>query len=438
MTTDKFQVNLRAVVLDILTEADCPGAMSHVIIGNALAKYQYLDKQERSFVSKLAQGSIEKRLELDYIIDLFSNTPVQKQKPVIRRILELSVYQLKYMKRVPPSAVCNEAVKLAAKRGFGSLKGFVNGVLRNIARNVEHIPYPDKKREFLKYLSVTYSFPQWLPAMWIEQYGEAGTEALLMAFDRENTTFIRCNTTKISPQALQERLRAEGIAAETLGSGFPEYALKISGYDYMGNISAFEQGLFQVQDLSSMMAGEGGLIKPADYVIDVCAAPGGKAVNAALKAVKGHVEARDVSDAKISMIESNVRRLGLTNLSLKRWDATVRDPEAVAKADVVIADLPCSGLGIIGRKPDIKYHVDLEKIESLAKLQKEILSVIWEYVKPGGTLIYSTCTLNTKENEENVEWFCANYPFVKIQDCKTILPGDNDTDGFFIAGLRRN
>ena len=438
MATDKMQVNIRAIVLDILVELEKPDTYSHVVIGNALAKYQYLEKKERSFITRLAQGTIEKRIELDYVIDQFSKTPVSRQKALIRNLLEMSVYQLKYMDKVPASAVCNEAVKLAVKRGFGTLKGFVNGVLRNIARNIENIQYPSMDEDIFQWMSVTYSFPVWLLQLWHKTYTIEKIEQILKGFGKEKTTYIRCNTAKVTPEILKQHLISQGITVNEI-SDMPEldYALEIKNYDYLGDIKAFADGEFQVQDISSMLAGEGGIIQERDTVIDVCAAPGGKSINAALKAVHGHVEARDISDFKVSYIEENIRRLGIGNISCKVWDAAVLDESAVQKADVVIADLPCSGLGIIGRKPDIKYHVSQEKLDALVLLQRNILSAVWAYVKPGGYLIYSTCTIHEAENMENVNWFCSHFPFEPVQEPLQLMPDDKHTDGFFIARLQR-
>lgn len=461
-----MQVNLRAIVLDILMELNKPDTFSHVVMGNALTKYQYLDKQERSFITRLAVGTVEKKIELDYIIDTFSNTPSAKQKPLIRAVLEMSVYQLKYMDSVPESAVCNEAVKLVEKRGFSQLKRFVNGVLRNIARNIDDVKYPDRNKDIIKYFSVMYSCPEWIVKMWTESYSEEIVENMLKSFGSTNSTYIRCNTGKVTPRELKAHLEAENVVVEdifldmsdntiknALGSdeerisveyknekstlGAYPNGFKISNYDYLCDLQSFENGEFQVQDISSMLAGEGNIIKPDDYIIDVCAAPGGKSINAALKATEGKVEARDVSEYKISLIENNLERLGISNMTCKVWDASVRDETAVERADVVIADLPCSGLGIMGRKPDIKYNASPQKLKSLAKLQRDILSVVWEYVKPGGYLIYSTCTVNRGENEENIRWFTENYPFEQVGECVTLLPGINGTDGFFIARLRK-
>lgn len=428
-------VNEREIVLDILMELEKPDTMSHVVIGAALTKYQYLLKNQRSFIARTAQGTLERRIELDYIIDRYSKTPVKKMKPLIRNLLELSVYQLKYMNGVPASAVCNEAVKLAGKRHFTNLKGFVNGVLRNIARNPEKCIYPNREKEYVKYLSVTYSMPEWLILLWRKSYSDLELEQMLQGFYQEKVTYIRCNTQKLSVEKLQEKFLAAGITAERV-EGI-DYALSIKGYDYLSGLESFREGEFFVQDISSMLAGELAAPRENDFVIDVCAAPGGKSMNAALKMQGGHVEARDLTDYKVSLIAENLERLEIDKISAKIWDARCLDPSAVEKADLVLADLPCSGLGIIGRKPDIKYHTDGEKLKRLAALQREILSVVSQYVKPGGHLIYSTCTINKEENEENALWFSEQFPFTLEGSMKQLLPGRDGTDGFFMARFKR-
>ncbi len=441
--------DVRKIVLDILMEISKSDSMSHLVISDALTKYQYLDKNKRKFISRTTLGTVEKRIELDYIINSFSKIKVKKMKPLIRNLLEMSVYQIKYMDSVPDSAICNEAVKIAESRHFSGLKGFVNGVLRNIARNIDKIEYPQKEDDKIKYYSVKYSVPEWLIQMWLNMYGEKMLDDILNGFTKENKTYIRCNTDKISPEKLQEKLQKEDITVKAV-KDIP-YAFLIEGYDYISDIKEFEEGLFQVQDLSSMIAGQIAAFDDDDYIIDMCAAPGGKSINAALLMKNGYVDARDISYAKVNKILDNIHRLGIEKIKVQVSDATVFDEESCEKADVLIADVPCSGLGIIGRKPDIRYNVTPQKIDSLVILQRKILDNAVKYVKPGGYLVYSTCTINKKENEENVKWLCDNYDYelVKQDDifykysvsdvdgCIQLIPGMNDTDGFFIAKLKR-
>lgn len=433
-----MQVNLREIVLDILLELEDSEAMSHVVINNALTKYQYLDKNQRNFISRTALGTIERKIELDYIINSFSSVKANKQKKIIRCILRMSVYQMKYMDSVPDSAVCSEAVKLASKRGFSGLKGFVNGVLRNISRGIESVEYPDESKNLKEYLQIKYSCPLWLIDYWEASYGIEKTQDILKGFEKEKKTYIRCNTNKIQPSQLKERLTSQGITVSEI-SGYKEldYAFEISGYNYLLDIDEFAQGMFYVQDISSMLAAEGNVIDKTAVVVDVCAAPGGKTFNAALKAVDGRVYSRDVSEYKVGLIEENLSRLELDNVFCSVSDALVFDEQLKEKADVVIADLPCSGLGIIGRKPDIKYNMTREKLEELSILQRRILSVVTGYVKPGGVLIYSTCTINKCENEDNAEWITKEFPFEYVDSPVQLIPDERNSDGFFIARLRR-
>lgn len=438
------ETDSREIALDILLEILERGGYSHIILRQALNKYQYLDKSERAFISRIAEGTVEYLLQIDYIIDSFSNTKVSKMKPVIRTILRMSVYQLIYMDRVPDSAVCNEAVKLAVKRKFTGLKGFVNGVLRNISRNKEGLSWPND--------SVRYSMPAWIVSMWEESYGRETAVTMMESFLKNKKTTVRCNLAKASKEEIIQSLRNQG--AEVSESGISEAVLCIEKYDYMEGLEAFQKGYIQVQDLSSSFVGEIADPKKGDYVIDVCGAPGGKSIHIADKLDgTGMVEVRDLSLLKINMVEENIRRCGYLNIRTKVQDALVTDPDSMEKADFVIADLPCSGLGIIGRKPDIKYRMTPDALESLATLQRNILTVAQAYVKPGGRLIFSTCTINRKENEENARWFLEQFPFDCInlkgklgekldsaaanRDFIQLLPGIHPCDGFFIAAFQK-
>ena len=399
-------VSEREIVLDILMEVLEKDSFIHIAVRQALLKYQYMTKQERSFISRVSEGTVEYLLQLDAVIDRYSKTPVKKMKPLIRNILRMSVYQLFYMDRVPASAVCNEAVKLAQKRGFQGLKGFVNGVLRTVVRERSQI-------SFDKDLSLKYSMPEWIWKMWETDYGQEETEHMLQAFLQKRPLSVRFLCQNASEKEILESLDAQNIEAKR--STLSKEVWFLEGIDSLEQTEAFQRGYLQVQDVSSALVGQFAGLKGDEMVLDLCAAPGGKALHMAeiLKG-QGHVEARDVSEEKTALIEQNIDRIGYKNITSKVWDARVLDQDMVEKADVVLADLPCSGLGIIGRKPDIKYHVTPEKLHELALLQREILSVAWQYVKPGGKLIYSTCTINKEENEQNRKWLLDNYPLEPV------------------------
>lgn len=424
------KVNTRDLVLDILLLVTRDGQYSHIAQSQVLGKYQYLEKSDRAFITRVTEGTLERMIELDYIIDQFSKVKVKKMKPVIRTIIRSAVYQLKYMDSVPDSAVCNEAVKLAVSRGFGGLRGFVNGVLRSVARNLESVSYP--REGTVAWLSVTYSMPEWIIRQWLQVYSQEKVEEILGNFLQEKPTSIRCNFSRTTGESLREKLVEEGVKVQDV----PDIpgAFLISGYDYLGALESFRQGMFQVQDISSMRVAQWASPKRGDYIIDVCAAPGGKALHLAdLMDGTGKVEACDISRYKVGLIEDNIRRTEIRNIEAVCRDATELDEASVEKADIVIADLPCSGLGVIGRKSDLKYRMTLEAEKELASLQRQILSVVFRYVKPGGKLVYSTCTVDRMENEENAAWFLKTHPdFILLRE-EQMLPGPEAGDGFYIA-----
>ena len=429
-------VNTRELILDILMEVTEHQGYSHIILRDVLNKYAYLSRQERAFIARISEGTLERMLEMDMILNQFSKTKVKKMKPVIRNILRMSVYQIKYMDSVPDSATCNEAVKLAVRRGLGGLKGFVNGVLRNISRNKDQIRYPLEEKEPEEYLSVTCSVPLWIVQQWTQEYGYDRTKQMCQSFLESAPLSIRTNLQQTTPQHLKKKLEKEGVSVEEN----PEfsYAFFISGYDRLDALEAFREGLFSVQDMASMYVAEAADVQPGAYVIDVCAAPGGKSMHLAEKLQgTGMVEARDLTEYKVDLMEENIARCQLKNMKAVQWDATMKDADSVEKADVVIADLPCSGLGVMGRKPDIRYRVTPEDVQALAALQRKILSVVQEYVKPGGTLVYSTCTVTRAENDGNVQWFGEQYPEFQFENMRQLYPGEGRHDGFFIAKWKK-
>lgn len=443
-------INEREIVLEVLLEITEHGMYSHIVLRDVLNKYQYLEKKERSFITRVTEGTLEHMMEIDYILDQFSKVKVKKMKPVIRNIMRSAVYQMKYMDSVPVSAACNEAVKLAVRKGFGSLRGFVNGVLRNVARNLDQIEYPT---EPLKRLSIQYSMPEWILNLWLKAYDSDIVEQMLQAFQRETPLTIRCNLRMVTPKQLKEHLEAEGVTVQV--HPYLEYAFHISGFDYLGDLESFQNGEFSVQDISSMLVSELADPKEGDYVIDVCAAPGGKSLHMAEKLNgSGHVEARDLTEYKVSLIQENIERTGLSNVEAVQQDALIFDESSIGKADIVLADLPCSGLGVLAKKTDLKYKATKEGADSLAKLQREMLKNVQAYVKDEGKLVYSTCTINPAENMDNVHWFLNQYPEFELIDihgslceelqkdvkengCIQLLPGVHQSDGFFLACMKK-
>lgn len=423
---DNSKINTRELVLDMLLEVIRNNTHSHVLLKNVLDKYNYIEEQEKAFVKRLFEGTLEREITLDYVLNQFSNTPVNKMKPLIRALMRMSTYQIMYMDRVPDSAAINEAVKLAKKRKFVNLSGFVNGVLRKVAANKDNSINTDD-------ISIIYSVPELIVNSLENDYGLQKTKAILEAGLKERHLFVR----------VREDISAEDtdrIIAEWKKNSIdfrqlkqPEYAYELKNTDNLGRLSCFREGLFTVQDVASMMVCEYAQIGKGDKVIDVCAAPGGKSLHAVSKGAL--VEARDVTDSKVALIEANKERLKADNLKTVCHDATVLDESSIEKADILIADVPCSGLGVMGRKPDIKRNITADGLESICTLQKSIMDTVWQYTKIGGTLMYSTCTLRKAENDDMVDYILANYPF-ELQMKETLFPEENH-DGFFIARLKR-
>lgn len=448
MTT---RINTREMILEILLQID-EGEHSHIAIRNALSKYQFLPKQERAFITRVCEGTLEYRILIDYIIDSFSKITVAKMKPPIREILRSAVYQLKFMDSVPESAVCNEAVKLAQKKGFYNLKPFVNGVLRTIVRQMDELQYPSREKDVVRYFSVKYSMPELLVNRWLNDYGEETTEKILADFLKEKPMTVRCRTYLNSPETIVQSMKDQGVTVEP--AAYLPYAYHISGFNHILTLDAFINGQIQVQDVSSMLVAEIANPQKGDYIIDLCAAPGGKSLHMGDKMEGyGTVDSRDVSQYKVDLIEENIRRLNSINVQTRVQDATVFDVESECKADIVLADVPCSGYGVIGKKPEIKYRATAQKQEELVILQRTILERAAEYVKSRGVLVFSTCTIAKEENEENMMWFLNNFPFrlesidefipEELRSETTalgylqLLPGVHKTDGFFIAKFRR-
>ena len=452
MTIKTSKYNNRNIALSIIDKIVREGHHSHIALNDELNKYQELTKQERAFITRIVEGTLEQLIFIDYIIDKYSKVKTNKIKPTILNILRISIYQIKFMESVPVSSACDEGVKLARKRGFHNLTGFVNGVLRNVGREINNIELPSEKEDKIKYLSIKHSFPEWIIRMWLLQYNYETVEEICKSSNMIANTSVRCNITKITPEELKKTLIENNVIIRE--SKIFNYAFELLEYDKLNKLSTFNNGFFTVQDVSSMLVAEIASPKENDLIIDVCAAPGGKSTHIAEKIhPSGIIISRDVSDKKINMINENVKRLNLQNITVEKHDALKLDEAMINKADIVLADVPCSGLGIIRKKPDIKFHLKEKQIEELIVLQRNILKIVKEYVKINGILIYSTCTINQKENQDNIRWFTENFPF-QLEDINTyipnelkigligekmiqLLPHQCTTDGFFIARLRR-
>ncbi len=450
----------REIALDIIMGVMEQEEFSHILLRKTFEYHGYLEKNSRKFITRLAEGTIEKAVTLDYILNRYSKIRVDKMKPLIRNLLRMSLYQLKYMSGVPESAVCNEAVKITRKRGFQNLSGFVNGILRNILRSPEQAVIPDGESETsVSGLSVAYSMPEWLVKHFLDSYGMDITRNILKGIQEaaEDTwTTVRVNTSKIGLEQAEKLLLQEG--AEVQRTLLARDALRIRGYDTLASLSAFRRGMIQVQNISSILAGQTAGVCSGNVCMDVCAAPGGKTLHLAdLLHGTGSVVSRDISEKKCRLIRGNKERAGFQNIKVQVWDALDFDESMAESADLVMADVPCSGLGVMAAKPDIKYRLRPEQLPELAELSQKILNHAVKYIRNGGILLFSTCTLNPGENTKIRQWLIREHSLVP-EDIRPMLPeellcmGNNritaadgymqifpsaETDGFFISRFRK-
>lgn len=445
-------VNARETAVLILDKVLGEKAYSNIALKQGL-EYSNLSRVDKALVTEIVNGTLKNMIKLDFIIAKFVKMDMSKLDKNVENILRTGVYQIMYLDRVPDSAACNEGSNLARKFSNEGTVKFVNGVLRNVSRNKDTLQFPDKTREPLRYLSITYSHPIWIVEKWLGEFGFEFTEQLLIANNQVPHFTIRVNRLKIDKESLIKILEQEGIE---YGDGlYNKEALYIKGTSAIENKSSFRQGLYQIQDESSILVGHVLDPKPGDLVIDICSAPGGKVTHAAeLMENKGRIIARDVYQHKLDLIQQNCKRLGITIVETEIFDAKELDRKMVGKADKVLLDAPCSGLGVLRRKPDMKLKKTADNFDELNKLQQQMLSKAAEYVKPKGVLVYSTCTINKSENIKVIESFLKNREDFYMDDISKLLPENLDSntktkgyveifpnihgiDGFFIARLRR-
>lgn len=442
-------INARKIALTILEEMDDRGSFSTLSLNKKL-NFEKASYADRRFVSQLVYGVLENKLLLDHVIQSYSNTKLSKMNHFILNDLRMGAYQIMFLDRIPHSAAVNEAVKLVKKK-YPGLDRFVNGVLRTISRNPKDFKLPDKEREPLKYLSVLYSHPEWLVDRWIQRFGIEFTELLLKGNNTSPELTIRVNGLKMTGAELVETLGNKGVKLEPGRVCGACYKVKESDRSPM-ELDAFERGLFTVQDEASAKAAEVLNPQPGDLVLDVCAAPGGKTLYMAdLMKNEGQIIARDIYPHKLKLIDDNAKRLGIKNLKLQNRDALQLHEDSVGMFDKVLVDAPCSGLGIIRRKPEIRYNKTAADIENLAEMQLKMLEISAQYLKKGGELVYSTCTIEPEENEQIVEAFMKTHDDFEYVDIRskfesecvqstpyvTLYPQISETDGFFICKFRR-
>lgn len=436
-----FNKSARQLAFDILLKNEKDGAYSNLALDKTLEK-SGLSTRDRAFVSKLTYGCIERKITLDYQIELYLSSPIKKLKKNVLTILRAGAYQILFMDKVPDFSAVNECVELAKSNGAGYAAAMINAILRKISSNGIMLP---EESELLHYLSVKYSCPESLISMWNKAYGEDNTSQLLEASLSEAETVIRVNTLKISADKLIETLTTEGVTAEK-GSIEDSLVITKTGCE-IDRLEAFRKGFFHVQDIASQLCVKALSPKSGENVIDMCSAPGGKSFTIAEEmGNSGSIFAFDLYPARTQLIDDGAKRLGIDTITTCVCDST-KYYSGIQKADRVLCDVVCSGLGVIRRKPEIKYK-ELDSFKELPATQYAILENAARYVKDGGRLVYSTCTLNKKENDKVCDRFLENHgDFRCIQPLEidtfgekyySLMPHINGSDGFFIAVFEKN
>ncbi len=422
--------NARDCAYDVLQKMERDGAYSTVALRSYFNRTE-MSAQDIQLATALVFGVTERKITLDYFLSKHLSQPIKKLKPQVLTILRIGAYQLLYMDKIPASAAVNEAVKGTKKYGCSYASGLVNAVLRKVAAS--GVVYPQTEDSVYDF-SIRYSCPEWLVSHFISSYGLQNAQQILSASQGENHLYIRVNTLKTTVDGLIDMLLQAGIETERVAD-LPN-ALILKNVGDLTRLQAFNDGLFFVQDYSSQLCCELLDAQEGDFLVDCCAAPGGKSFTSCCKMNgKGKVLSCDLHPFKTDMISENAKRLGISCLQTVCTDA-VNLKNTVKDADRVLCDVPCSGLGVIGRKPEIRYK-DKAEIDLLPALQLKILTSCSEMVKPGGTLVYSTCTLNPAENEDVCSAFLQQNPsFEAVKEFLTVIP-DGSRDGFFVAKMIR-
>lgn len=436
--------NPRNIALNVLLKIEQDEAYSNIALNNAI-KENKLNNLDASFVSALVYGVLEHQITLDYILRQYSKIPIRKIEQKTKIILRLGILQLLFMDKVPESAAVNESVNLAKKHKLQKSSGFINGVLRSITRTEVKYTLPDKSDK-VRYYAVKYSVPQELVSLWLKSYGEQNTEQLLISLGGRPKICARVNTLKTNTEKLIDELSRQNVQAEKIP--FLPDAITLENTGSIERLRAYKDGLFHIQDASSQLCVELLAPKQRQIMLDICSAPGGKSMTAAqLMNDRGKIFACDMYEHKLKLINSNAKRLGITSIITILRDGAKAD-KPLPLADRILCDVPCSGLGILSRKPEIRYKDNIID-NDLPDLQYEILCRSAENLANGGRLVYSTCTLNPEENNRNAARFLREHPQfygVKLQLLSgierafdeedyeiTLMPHTAHTDGFYIA-----
>lgn len=443
-------MNSREIALRILMDIDLKGAFSNYSINKYLKETGKI--RDENLIREIVYGVIENRSYLDYMISKLSSRKIEKIDSKILDILRMGVYQMVFMDKIPDRAAVNESVNLAKKYGHKGIVGFTNGLLRNFSRNKEKYMEIDVKDK-LEFLSIKYSHPKWLVKRWVDDYGLEFTENLLAYNNSKPKLNVRVNTLKTTKKELKSTLLNYGY--KVYETKYAKDGLVVENPVRITEMEEFKKGYFTIQDESSMLASQILSPKENSIVLDLCSAPGGKSTHVGqIMNNIGKIISCDIYDHKLKLIEENAKRLGITIIETKKLDALKLNKEMENKVDYCIVDAPCSGLGIIRRRPEIKWNRKEKDIKQLSEMQKKIISNAGKYLKPGGIMVYSTCTIEREENMDIVEEFLRNNKNFSLDGfnhllCSTknidtaskgyvqLFPSIHGTDGFFIARLRK-
>ncbi|KJS81461.1 MAG: hypothetical protein JM58_16855 [Peptococcaceae bacterium BICA1-8] len=446
-------MDARQFALKVLYQVNEEEAYANIALDKAFSQFQLDDPRDKGLATELVYGCIKYKGHLDWVVNKFAKPQVNKMAPWIRNIIRLGLYQIMFLDKVPVSAAINESVKLAKKYGHQGTVKFVNGVLRNIERNRQKINYPSLAKEPVQHISIVYSFPVWLVERWIGEFGVENTIKLCVFFNNPSPLWIRTNTLQTTRNGLKEALEAQAVNCQE-SMKTPEGLRIINSVD-ISKIEAFKAGLFTVQDESSMLVSH--ILSPqaGQRILDVCSGPGGKTSHLAqLMNNDGEIIAFDVHEHRLELIRETCERLGITIVKTVLQDARAATQIVLEQVDAVLVDAPCTGLGVLGRRPDARWRKKPEDIAELEHIQKEILKEASRLVKSGGALVYSTCTINQEENINVINDFLKDNPDFSLDTNLSkyipystdegqkgwiqFLPFSHNMDGFFIARMQRN
>ena len=446
--TAQSGLNARRLALDVLTDVREKGAYASLALGERL-RAAHLSPEDRRLATGLVYGTLENQLQIDYALDRLMDHPTRE--PVQRDILRMGAYQILFLDRVPDSAAVDEAVKLTRAMGMEAACGFINAVLRNLSRGKDEIAWPDREADPVAYLSVMGSMPRWLVEKLVAAYGPEEAGRVILYREEEHPVCVRPNFTRLSDAEFEALLQEKGWRAER---GLAPHAWLIYGAGDLASDADYRAGRFSIQGQSSMLAAEALEARPGMKVLDACAAPGGKSAYLCEQMqLTGRVYAWELHEKRAQLLEGVRRRLGLDNLRISVRDALDFRPDLEGALDGVLLDAPCAGLGVLSQKPDIKLRLKEEDIPAIVDTQGRLIDTVCRYVRPGGALVYSTCSLLPEENADRVRAFLQAHPNFTLEPLPTSFPEElrarqtpcglqllgcrDGMEGFFIARMRR-